>query len=155
MGALVSPLVGPLVDPLVGRGSLSPALGPHPQYGWAFPEAIPEKFRKDPKNALRAFPGIPIESTAGIPSPIIKAFEASRAFPELSPPRYGWWRLFFQKWFWRWPLRAGHGIPSSTEGISELCVSPISVALQGQKQNDHKRFSWLQTRCRSVGHAPR
>ena len=32
-----------------------------------FPEAIPEKFRKDPGNALRAFPGIPLESTAGIP----------------------------------------------------------------------------------------
>ena len=28
---------------------------------------LPEKFRKDPGNALRAFPGIPLESTAGIP----------------------------------------------------------------------------------------
>ena len=26
-----------------------------------------KKFRKDPGNALRAFPGIPLESTAGIP----------------------------------------------------------------------------------------
>ena len=26
---------------------------------------------------------------------------------------------FFQKWFWRGPLRAGHGIPSNTEGMSE------------------------------------
>ena len=42
-------------------------LGPHPQYGWDFPEEIPEEFRKDPGNALRAFPGIPVESTAGIP----------------------------------------------------------------------------------------
>ena len=41
--------------------------GPHPQYGWDFPEEIPEKFRKDPGNALRAFPGIPLESTAGMP----------------------------------------------------------------------------------------
>ena len=41
--------------------------GPYPQYGWDFPEEIPEKFRKDPGNALRAFPGIPLESTAGIP----------------------------------------------------------------------------------------
>ena len=40
---------------------------PHPQYGWDFPEEIPEKFRKDPGNALRAFPGIPLESTAGMP----------------------------------------------------------------------------------------
>ena len=43
------------------------SFGPHPQYGWDFPEEIPEKFRKDPGNALRAFPGIPLESTAGIP----------------------------------------------------------------------------------------
>ena len=41
--------------------------GPHPQYGWDFPEEIPEKFRKDPGNALRAFPGISFESTAGMP----------------------------------------------------------------------------------------
>ena len=34
-------------------------------------------------------------------------------------PQYGWGRLFFQNWFRRGPLRAGHGIPSSTECISE------------------------------------
>ena len=39
---------------------------------------------KDPGNALRAFPGIPVESTAGIPQALsLKAFAASRAFPEL------------------------------------------------------------------------
>ena len=43
------------------------ANGPYPQYGWDFPKENPEKFRKDPGNALRAFPGIPLESTAGIP----------------------------------------------------------------------------------------
>ena len=93
--------------------------GPHPQYGWDFPEGIPEEFRKDPGNALRAFPGIPLESTAGIPQALqFKAFEGPRAFPEFSPPQYGWRRFFFQKWFRRGPLRAGHGIPSSTGGIS-------------------------------------
>ena len=39
----------------------------YPQYDWDFPEEIPEKFRKDPGNALRAFPGISLESTAGMP----------------------------------------------------------------------------------------
>ena len=34
-------------------------------------------------------------------------------------PQYGWGRLFFQKWLRRGPLRAGHGIYSSTEGISD------------------------------------
>ena len=32
---------------------------------WILQE-IPEKFRKDPGNALRAFPGISLESTAGM-----------------------------------------------------------------------------------------
>ena len=41
--------------------------------------------------------------------------EASRAFPELSPPQYGWGRLLFQKWFRRGPLRAAQEIPSNTE----------------------------------------
>ena len=40
--------------------------GPHPLYGWDFPE-VPEKFLKDAGNALRAFPGMSLESTAGIP----------------------------------------------------------------------------------------
>ena len=47
--------------------ALEKSSGPHPQYGWDFPEEIPEKFRKDPGNALRAFPGISLESTAGMP----------------------------------------------------------------------------------------
>ena len=40
-------------------------------------------------------------------------------FQNSLPPKYGWGRLFFQKWFQRGPLRAGHGIPGSTGGISE------------------------------------
>ena len=77
-----------------------------PQYGWDFPEEIPENFRKDPGNALRVFPGIPLESTAGIPQALqFKAFEGSRAFPEFSPPQYGWGRFFF--------FRSGSG-----EGLS-------------------------------------
>ena len=42
--------------------------GTYPQYSWDFPEEIPELFFwKDLRNALRVFPGIPLESTAGIP----------------------------------------------------------------------------------------
>ena len=82
------------------------ASGPYPQYGWDFPEKVPEKFEKDPGNALRAFPGIPLERTAEVPQTLsFKASEASRAFQN-SPPQYGWARLFFQKWFRRGPLRA-------------------------------------------------
>ena len=77
--------------------------GPYPQYGWDFPEEIPEKFRKDPGNALRAFPGIPLESTAGIPPNPISQGHVS----------------FFGNGSGEGPLRANHGIPSSTGGISE------------------------------------
>ena len=46
--------------------------GPHAQYGWDFLEEIPGKFRKDP--------GIPLESTAGIPDPegLARHLDASR-----------------------------------------------------------------------------
>ena len=48
----------------------------------------------------------PLESTAGIAQTLqLKAFEGSRAFPELSPPQYGWGRFF---------LKSGSG-----EGLSE------------------------------------
>ena len=81
-------------------------MGHTPSNSWDFPEEIPEEFRKDPGNALRAFPGIPLEITAGIPqTQKFKAFEAFRAFPEDSPPQYGWDVSFF---------RSGSG-----EGLSE------------------------------------
>ena len=88
----------------------------HSDLEWALPPVRlgrsgrnSENFRKDPGNALRASPGIPLESTAGIPQALqFKAFEASRAFPEFSPPQYDWGRLFFQKW--------------SGEGPSELAM---------------------------------
>ena len=52
--------------------TLPPECEPYPQYGWDSPEKIPEKFRKDPGNALRAFPGILLDSTARTPqTPII------------------------------------------------------------------------------------
>ena len=57
---------------------------------------------------------------AGIPQALsFKAFEGSRAFPESPPPIRLGGGFFFQKWFRRGPLRAGHGIPRSTGGISE------------------------------------
>ena len=38
----------------------------HPQYGWDFPGEVPEK-PEDPGTAHIAYPGIPLESTAGMP----------------------------------------------------------------------------------------
>ena len=68
-----------------------------------------KKFRKDPGDALRAFPGIPVKSAAGIPQALyLKAFEASRAFPASSPPSTAGSASFF---------RSGSG-----EGLSELVM---------------------------------
>ena len=45
------------------------------------------KNRKDPGNALIAYPGIPLESAAGMPQSLqFKAYEASKASPDFSPP---------------------------------------------------------------------
>ena len=41
--------------------------GPYPQYGCDFPEEILKSSGKTTENALRALPGIALESTAGIP----------------------------------------------------------------------------------------
>ena len=63
-------------------------MGHTPSTAGDFPEEFPEKFRKDPGNALRAFPGIPFESTAGIAQTLqFKAFEAFQSISRIfSPP---------------------------------------------------------------------
>ena len=72
-----------------------------------------KKFRKDsgktpePGNALRAFPGIPVESTAGMSQPLsLKAFGGFQSISRImSPPSTAWDASFF---------RSGSG-----EGLSE------------------------------------
>ena len=84
---------------------LSVIVGPHPQYGWDFPEEIREIFRKEPGNALRAFP--PLKSTAGIPQTLqFKALTGRlQSISRILSLQYGWERFFF---------RSGSG-----EGLSE------------------------------------
>ena len=86
-----------------------------------------KKFRKNsgktPETLSERFLEFPSRVRLGCPKPYnSKHFEAPRAFPEFSPPQYGWGRFFFQKWFRRGPLRASHGVASSTGGISDLRV---------------------------------
>ena len=61
-------------------------------------------------------------------------------FQNWLPPQYGWGRLFFRKWFRRGPLRAAHGIPSSTEGISDY-FADASEELQDRKTNIDQMFT--------------
>ena len=76
--------------------------GPYPQYGWDFPEEIPENFRKDPGNALRAFPGIRL----GCPKPYnSRHLKPPEHFQNSLPPSTAGGASFF---------RSGSG-----EGLSE------------------------------------
>ena len=52
--------------PIVSRVSVG-RMGHAPSTAGTFRKKFRQKFRKDPGNALRAFPGIPLESTAGTP----------------------------------------------------------------------------------------
>ena len=81
---------------------------------------VPENSGKTPETLSERFLEFPSRARVGTPKTLqFKAFKASRAFPEVSPPSTAGGASFFQKWFRRGPLRAGHGIPSSTEGISD------------------------------------
>ena len=68
---------------------------------WAIPPVRLGLFGRNsgkikPWKRSQMFPGIPLESTAGMPQThSFKAFEASSAFPEFSPPQYGSGSLFF------------------------------------------------------------
>ena len=61
------------------------------------------------------------------PDPIIHGIWRLQSISRIISPQYSWGRFFFQKWFRRGPLRAGHGIPSSTGGISESHIQPTHV----------------------------
>ena len=118
---------------LSGLFSGTPAMaGPYPWHGWDFPEEIPE----DPGNALRGFPGIPLESIAWTyNSRHLKPPVSAESISRILSPQYSWGRLLFQRWFRRGPLRAGHGIPSSTEGLSEWQKNGTSKKAHYQQFN--------------------
>ena len=84
-----------------------------------------KKFRKKSGETLETlserFLEFPSRVRLGSPKPYnSRHLRLPEHFQNSLPPQYGWGRLFFQKWFRKGPLRAGHGIPSSTGGISDL-----------------------------------
>ena len=99
----------------------APRSGPHPQYGWGFPEEIRKNSGKTPEKLSERFLEFPSRVRLGCPKPhnsrhlrLPEQFQNS-----LPPSTAGDATLFSEKWFRRGPLKAGHGIPSSTEGVSE------------------------------------
>ena len=58
------------------------------------------------------------------PNPFIQSIWGFQSISRILSPQYGRGRLFFQKWFRRGPLRAGHGIYSSTGSVSDFYSDP-------------------------------
>ena len=101
----------------ITNGGLS---GPYPQYGWDFPEEIPEVFRERPRKCSQSVSwNSPRKYGWDPPNPILQGIWGFRSISRILSPQSCWGRCFFQKWYRRGPLRAGYGIPSSTEGISD------------------------------------
>ena len=126
--------------------------GPYPQteYGWHFLEEIPEKFRNDPGNALKAFPGIPqlrVQLESPKPYNLRHLRRPDHFQNSLPPPSTAGGASFFQKWFRRGPLRAGHGFPSSTEGMSDL--AEVSRALRARNAEQVSKMSSVSDRPRN------
>ena len=113
-------------------------LGPHPQYGWDCPVEIPEKSRKDPGPALRAYPRIPLASTAGTPQSLLSK---AKRHPEhlqnpLPPVRLG--TLLSAEVAPERAFQASHGTASSTGGMSELS-GVHARAKEREKEKERKK----------------
>ena len=107
---------------------------PYPQYGWDFLEEIPEKKKnsgKTPETLSELFLELPSRVQLGTPKPYNSMQLKPPEHFQNSPPQYGWGRLFFRKCFRSGPLRAGHGIPSSTDGMSEYRATILDTLQHG------------------------
>ena len=92
-----------------GACKISPWIGPYPQYGWDFPEEIPEKFRKDPGTLSERFLEFPSGVRLGCPKPCnSRHSRLSEHFQNSVPPRTAEGASFF---------RSGSG-----EDLSELVM---------------------------------
>ena len=117
-----TPAPGPAENLLAAGGATSGRFWATPPLRLGLSRRNSGKFRKTPETLSEFFLEFP-SSTAGIPQALcFKAFEASRAFPELPPPQYGWGRLFFQKW----ASQSCSWNSQRTEGIREVW-GPLSM----------------------------
>ena len=115
---------------LLQRGPLAPLqtvliLGHTPSTAGTFRKKFRKNSGKTPETLSERFLEFPSRVRLGSPKPYNSRHLRLPEHFQNSLPQYGCGRLFFQKWFRRVPLRAGHGIPSSTEGISEIRSADI------------------------------
>ena len=99
----------------------TPHLGHTPSTAGTFRKKFRNNSGKTPETLSERFLEFPSRVRLGCPKPnnsrhsrLPEHFQTS-----LLPPSTAGGRLFFQKWFRRGPLRAGHGISGSSEGISD------------------------------------
>ena len=81
------------------------------------PETLSERFLEFPSRVRLACPK-PYKS---------RHLRLPERFQNSLPPSTAGGRFFFQNWFRRGPLRAGHGIPSSTGGLSDPLVCALNL----------------------------
>ena len=83
-----------------------------------------KKFRKNsgktPETLSERFLEFPSRVRLGSPKPYnSRHLRLPEHFQNSRPPSTAGDASFFRKWFWKGPLRAGHGIPGSTGGVSD------------------------------------
>ena len=99
-------------------------LGHTPSTAGTFRRKFRKCSEKTPETLSELFLEFPSRVQLGCPKPYnSRDLKPPEHFQNSLPPQYGWGRFFFQKWFRRGPLRAGHGIASSTGDISEKRLS--------------------------------
>ena len=92
-----------------------PLLGHTPSTAGTFRKKFRKNSGKTPETLSERFLEFPSRVRLGCPKPYnSRHLRLPERFQHSLPPQYSWGRLFFQNWFRRGPLRAGHGIPSST-----------------------------------------
>ena len=102
---------------------LNPFYGPYPQYGWDFWEKFRKNSGKTPETLSEFFLEVPSRVRLGPPKPSnSRHLTPPEHFQNCLPLSTAGDASFAQKWFQRGPFRAGHGIPSSTEGISDSTI---------------------------------
>ena len=110
---------------------------------------IPERPRKRSQSVSWNFPR---EYGWDAPNPLIQGIWGFQSVSRILSPQYGWGHLFFQNWFRRGSLRAGHGIPSSTGGISDFGNFAFSNTANTLQVRHHLKY--FQGRSKLVTHYP-
>ena len=112
-----------------------------------------KKFRKNsgktPETLSERFLEFPSRVRLGCPKPYnSRHLRLPERFQNSLPPQYGWDVSFFRIGSGEGPLRAGHGIPSSTGGISDHWEPEKGVYKEGGGQKTYlcRAFSRIK-RC--------